>query len=290
MNLIIVIIVLIVALVISLLRDSRSVADQPRGSSQINGGYLGDVYYHGSNKPLSVVKPYPIKSLQYKDAVFATNDYDVAVLFCAGYDLYYSLQTQHGCITYSIERFPGAFKIFDITGYVHHLPIDKFEPGPNLINEYVAYEPIKVIKRDKVNVRKYLEKSKIKLISFKQVLANLKKNTKINIVTPSNMEKIRTVYVMLDDTIKPAIPNVIYFNPHDPANLDNALHGEKGPVDLCGDLIDYSNLQMVEFPGAEIILLERKDRSNIRIPIDDYEKYIKARKKIYKGFKIEFYE
>lgn len=288
---IIAIIVVIVVIIFSLLRDRRSVADQPRGPQviDITGGYPGQVYYYGSRTNSPEIKPYPLYP-DYQKVILASANYNVAALYCATDNAYYHIIMNSRCVPYSIEMFPGAFKIYDITGYVHHVPTDTFRPGPNPFTEYTSFVPVKSIKCDKINVRKYLEQSKTKLISFKEALNEWRKTEKKIIVTMSNLKKIKRVYVPLDEYAPMPKINAIRFEPNNPAKLNQILDQEQSPVDLYGRLILYDPMQIVEFPGIEIILLERKDKSYVDIPIEDHEEYIKARKKIYKGIgKIEYY-
>lgn len=235
--------------------------------------------YHGSYKKIKQLEPYQKHCINGESAVFATPSYIDAVIFSAGWtDANFSFGRVNNQI-YLTERYPGAMTKFDKTGYIHYLDPKDFHRDARLPpSELISYNPVKPIKCVKVNVRKEIEKSNVKIITNKQLLAGVKKNKPVLI-----KRKIKTMYVPIDMHWRPNIPDTVYFR--DPYSGVNAPGGSKVIINNldCYDCVlhEYDcDEKYLVIPSAPVFH-ESAKTSQL-----EYDKYVKNMKKIYKNYKI----
>ena len=130
-------------------------------------------YYHGSSNEIDgdYIEPKLSKVIDDEEAVFATNEKYVALVFIPKWsdcDLEFG---HYGDVPHMMEIYPGAFdKLKNVSGYMYYLDPTNFESDSRLgmkKHEFISKQKEKIIKKEFVeDVWKELEKSEIKLITF----------------------------------------------------------------------------------------------------------------------------
>ena len=132
--------------------------------------------FHGTRHSFDgeMIKPQKSKVVNDEKVVFATDVFDVAVVFIADWNDndfefgHYSNEEHYELK----EKYPNAFfkKFHGVSGWVHTIHPDDFNPDPRLgmKSEFISKEPVRILTSRRIsNVHRFLKKSKkVKIIPF----------------------------------------------------------------------------------------------------------------------------
>lgn len=250
------------------------------------------VYYHGSSKIIDVLEPRPSGVINNEKAVFATSSYTDAVIFSTLWSDYnFSFGTYNGD-KYLIEMYPGAFEKLNTTGYIHHVPANKFhhDKRTGLNNEFISFHPVKPLTYDTVNVKDYLSKSDVQMITYDKYVKLLHESPKVKFAPSAQLKKIKEVIIPIDQHWSPSIDDkhVIYFDRLSPKEISRELKKYTKPksVIVIGNVI-APPYYLYDFGETTMSILSPPEGTflgNQKTLVEEYKKYIKLRESI-----LEFY-
>ncbi len=130
-------------------------------------------FYHGSDHKIAILEPRQ-SPLTQQPVVFATPNYDDAVVFAGMWTDYNFAFGGWDNKKYLDEKYPNAFTKLDRVGYIHVFndPQRNFKPlGSGMQGEYVSTKPAIPDRVDEVNVLQYTRtKSSIVMRTYERVI------------------------------------------------------------------------------------------------------------------------
>lgn len=243
---------------------------------QYTGGI--EYLYHGSHSQFKTLKPFPIGVINGESAVFATPNYNSAVVFSAQWtDWNFGFGSVNGS-QYLCEQYPGALSKLNKTGFIHYVNAKSFHNDKRLPkSELISYNSVKVLKCEKINVMKIIMKSNIRIIYFEDLFNDLQRNPKLETGI-----RVNILYVPIDIHWDPKIDNTIVLR-----SLDDYKFSDEN-VNIVVDIIS-------EFDGCYYDIIYNKaylvEPKIIKFPYtkskttpEEYQLYIESRRKLYSHF------
>jgi pimeloyl-ACP methyl ester carboxylesterase len=141
---------------------------------QIIGSGNPNVLYHGSPSLIDVFIPKSSYVIDGEKAVFGAKNKDIAMIFIGKWtdnDIMFGFYDNNWI---AIEKYPGAFNLLNVSGYIYTLPGDSFKSDPRLglqNEEYISIKSVKPINKEYIGC----------------ILTELKANNMIKLYETSNI-------------------------------------------------------------------------------------------------------
>lgn len=131
-----------------------------------------NTYYHGSNTLINDwLEPRPSQVVDMEKVVYATNIKWLSLAFIPRAS---DADIEIGFINfkpYILEQYPGAFELFNCSGYVYHVNRQCFQTDKRLgmfCHEFISHKFVPILYTEKINnVHDELKKHDVTMIGFK---------------------------------------------------------------------------------------------------------------------------